>query len=49
MNNYESDDRCKGTDTLAYNSIEYIIDFINSNIDKFHIVAEGDRINCRRF
>lgn len=49
IGDYKTKDRCKGTDTLAFNSIEKIIDFIRDNQNNFDFVIEGDRINNKRF
>lgn len=50
IGDYTKDDRCLGTDTLPYNSLPKIIDFVRLSHKKFSdIVLEGDRINNRRF
>jgi len=49
IGDYVSDKRCLGTDTLAYNVLPKIIEFIKDNCQKFNIVAEGDRINNKKF
>lgn len=50
IGDYKVDRRCKGTDTLPYNALPQIIEFIKRNRASYDIiVAEGDRINSRRF
>jgi len=48
LGDYVSNKRCLGTDTLAYNALPKIIEFIKEN-KEHHIIAEGDRINNKRF
>jgi hypothetical protein len=49
IGDYTTSDRCKGTDTLAYNSLPKIKQFINENRDYKITVVEGDRINNNSF
>ncbi|MBE2188813.1 MAG: hypothetical protein IAE98_05040 [Candidatus Kapabacteria bacterium] len=49
IGDYTIEDRCKGTDTLAYNSLPKIKRFIAQNRDFEKTVVEGDRINNLSF
>jgi GTPase SAR1 family protein len=50
IGHYGIERRCQGTDTLGYNQLPDIIKFITENYSKYPIiVAEGDRINNRKF
>ncbi len=50
LGDYLADKRCVGTDTLSYNIIDKLCDFVRQNYDKYtYIVAEGDRINNKKF
>lgn len=50
IGHYGIDRRCQGTDTLGYNQLPDILTFIESQKDNYRvIVAEGDRINNRKF
>ncbi|MCO5250983.1 MAG: hypothetical protein M9949_06130 [Candidatus Kapabacteria bacterium] len=49
IGDYTIEDRCKGTDTLAYNSLPKIKQFISENRGFKKTVVEGDRINNNSF
>lgn len=50
IGDYKTDRRCVGTDTLPYDALQDIINFIKQNKDQYErIVAEGDRINNKKF
>ena len=50
IGDYKTDKDCKGTDTLPFDSLNKIIKFIRNNHTNFdNIVAEGDRINNKKF
>lgn len=50
IGDYIIDRRCKGTDTLSFNALPKIIEFIEKNKRDYEvIVVEGDRINNKRF
>lgn len=50
IGDYKIERRCKGTDTLPFNALPKIIEFIKRSKRKYDlIVVEGDRINNKRF
>jgi len=50
LGHYFINKRCEGTDTMSYSILPKAISFIESKKDLYDtFLAEGDRINCRRF